>query len=93
MPLNDGSGKFGKPCWRIHRALTNISCTCSPVICGGAEPPGCSFAHAVWAETNAGDGVSSAPSPRMLNPPPGEGSGKFEIPCERIQSEYLTPCE
>ena len=48
-----GSVKLGKPCCRMHGALTAIWCTCSPVIRGGVEPPGRKLAHAFWAETNA----------------------------------------
>jgi hypothetical protein len=47
-------------------------------------------AHAWSAVLYAGD-WTMIPELRSEKPPPGLGSGKFGTPCERMQSEYLTP--
>jgi hypothetical protein len=89
---NVGSGKFGTPCSRMQRAFATMPACCAAEIGGGwLVPPGCWLAHACCADRNAGD-CWLIPDVRSGNPPPGAGSGKFGTPCERIQSEYLTPC-
>lgn len=46
-----GSGKFAKPCRRIHRAFLAIRYRSASVIgAGSLAPPGCSFAHATAAD-------------------------------------------
>ena len=52
-------------------------------------PPGSNLKHERWADSNAGD-RGLIPDP-MFMPPPALGSGKFEMPCERMQAANLSP--
>jgi len=94
---NVGSGKFGTPCLRMHRALAIAAWRCAAETGGGGPPPpGSSFLHAFSAAWNAGplkvmpSTVSASLPGVLLTPwkpsPPGPalGSGKFETPWVRM---------
>src|SRR5438034_9381841 len=91
---NSGSGKFGTPCERMQ-AEKRRSCSCSFACSAGdgALPAGMSFLHARCADRNCGEsGLIPLPGPtETLKSPPLEGSGKFRIPCERMQAEKERP--
>jgi hypothetical protein len=52
-------------------------------------PPGSNFEHAFCADWNAGDWGLIPELELIWIPPPALGSGKFETPCARMQSENL----
>ena len=87
-----GSGNVARPCLRMHSAsLTIASYRLSGADPLPGPPPGSSFEHAFWADWNAGD-WGLIPDPELMwIPPPALGSGKFGMPCERMQSANLIP--
>jgi hypothetical protein len=93
-PPGWGSGKFGTPRERMHRANLNIACCCAAVGCLAVDsaPFGWSLRHARAARLNRGestsipDSTSFRGSRRICPVPPG--SGKFGTPWLRMHAEY-----
>jgi hypothetical protein len=87
-----GSGRPEIPCSRMHFA----QCSSRAYACadGGSDWTcftGNRSLQAVWAALNAGED-ELIPGALRLNPPPlGVGSGKLDIPCERMQRAKLSP--
>ena len=84
-----GSGNDGNPCRRMHRDSASIlSLDASVAGCRNGPDPG--PPHRFCAARNAGD-RGSIPEPALIwMPPPAPGSGKFGMPCERMQSANRT---
>ena len=76
-----GSGKFGCPWERMHRAKANALRSSLSDMCVEGPPFGRYFLHTCWADRNAGD---RGLSPVIWRPPPEPGSGKLERPCARM---------
>lgn len=78
----------------MHSAVLSIaSFALSEGAAWEGPPPGSSLRHADCAPWKAGDrGLIPEPGV-MLIPPPGLGSGKLGIPCERMQSANFRPSE
>lgn len=95
-----GSGKSVIPCARMQVEIASIwRLACAE---GGppppGPPPGSSFWQVACAALNAGEkgwmpelGVIEMRKP--WPPEPAAGSGKFGTPCERMQSENLSPSD
>src|SRR4029453_1224228 len=89
-----GSGNFGTPCERMHRANFSICCcsfACSAAVC--RPPLGRSLSHAFRARSNWGEWTSTpvfwplAETPEVILIRPSlSGSGKFGTPCERMHA-------
>src|SRR6202034_3532113 len=93
---NDGSGRFGTPCARMHATSFSTS-PCSLVLsCPPAPepgpPPGSSLRHACWADLKCGLPVMPDVTLTftLTELPVAEtcGSGKSGTPCARIQAPY-----
>src|ERR1700683_524451 len=83
-----GSGNWGTPCWRMHRAiLTSLAsvwaegCVLEP---GPGGPPPRNFRHLAWAALNAGAAALAPAGMAKSAPLPGFGSGKSGTPLARI---------
>src|ERR1039458_3238064 len=83
-----GPGKLGRPCARMHFARLSSSSVRISDDEPGPLPPPRNFAHAFWADWNAGDCVLMLFG--MTGGPFGLGSGKFGTPCERMHSATLS---
>jgi hypothetical protein len=84
---NVGSGKFGKPWWRMHLARASAAIRCDSLSAEPVDRPvGTSLLHVCIADRKAGDCLWMP-----LNPPGAPRSGKFGTPCDRMQLANLTP--
>ena len=86
-----GSGKFARPCRRMHCDSLSMFSFCASVAWPGPAPPGPYLAQSFRAVWKAGDwGLIPEPI-GILIPPPPPGSGKLGTPCDRMQFANARP--